>query len=230
MAVPASRRAGHFRDPRRPGPDHRDARGGPRAQTVGHRDPADRDGRRRHHRHRHLRRHRRGRRHRRARRDPLLRARRGRLHVLRALLRRARLVDPGVRQRVHLRVRDARRARRLDHRLGPDPRVRRVGRRGRGRLGRQRQRLPRARPSAWTLPDAISQVARRTAACSTCRPCSSCWRSRCCWCAAPGRARGANLVMVGVKLRRADVLHRRRVCSTSAPATCSRSCRTASTA
>ena len=32
---------------------------------------------------------------------------------------------------------------RLDHRLGPDPRVRRLGRRRRGRLGRQLQRVPR---------------------------------------------------------------------------------------
>ena len=52
---------------------------------------------------------------------------------------------PVVRQRVHVRVRDARRAGRLDHRLGPDPRVRRVGRRGRGRLGRLPQRAARLR-------------------------------------------------------------------------------------
>ena len=53
------------------------------------------------------------------------------------------VVDPGLRQRLHLRLRHAGRARRLDHRLGPDPRVRRLGgRRGR-RLGRQPQRVPR---------------------------------------------------------------------------------------
>ena len=46
-------------------------------------------------------------------------------------------IDPGLRQRLHLRLRHAGRARGLDHRLGPDPRVRRLGRGGRRRLGRQ---------------------------------------------------------------------------------------------
>ena len=52
----------------------------------------------------------------------------------------------------------------------------------------------------YELPDAISTVARRTAACSTCPRSSSCWRSRSCWSAAPARAPRVNLVMVGVKL------------------------------
>ena len=40
------------------------------------------------------------------------------------LLRRDGLDDPDRRQRLHLLLRDARRVHRLDHRLGPDPRVR----------------------------------------------------------------------------------------------------------
>ena len=101
-------------------------------------------GHRRHHRHRHLRDHRRG--------DRRLRARRSSSSfvlagvtcaLLRALLRRAGVDDPGLRQRLHLRLRDAGRARRLDHRLGPDPRVRRLGRGGRRRLGRLPQRPAR---------------------------------------------------------------------------------------
>ena len=65
---------------------------------------------------------------------PLVRPGRGRLPLRRPLLRRVRVDDPDRRQRLHLRLRDAGRARRLDHRLGPDPRVplRRLD--GRGRL------------------------------------------------------------------------------------------------
>ena len=131
---------------------HRDTPGALRPQADG--TPRPRDGRgrraqarrrrprphgarhRRHHRHRHLRHHRRGDRGRRPLDRPVLRAGRHHLPVLGALLRRARVVDPGFGQRLHVRVRDARRAGRLDHRLGPDPRVRRVGRRGGGGLGR----------------------------------------------------------------------------------------------
>ena len=43
---------------------------------------------------------------------------------------------PQAGKRLRLLVRDARRARRLDHRLGPDPRVRRRQRRGRDLVGR----------------------------------------------------------------------------------------------
>ena len=50
------------------------------------------------------------------------------LPARRAVLRRVRGHDAGGRQRLYLRLHHARRALRLDHRLGPDPRVR--GRRG----------------------------------------------------------------------------------------------------
>ena len=49
--------------------------------------------------------------------------RRLRLFVRRPLLRRVRGDDPDRRKRVHVRLRDDGRARRLDHRLGLDPRV-----------------------------------------------------------------------------------------------------------
>ena len=52
-------------------------------------------------------------------------------------------------------LRDAGRARRLDHRLGPDPRVRRLGRRGRGRLGRVLNDLLDSL-FGITLPDSIA--------------------------------------------------------------------------
>ena len=84
---------------------------------------------------------------------PLVRARGRDVHVLRALLRRARVVDPGLRHRLHLLLRDDRRAGRLDHRLGPDPRIRRLGRRRRGRLGRVPVNdLPRLGCSASRCP------------------------------------------------------------------------------
>ena len=79
---------------------------------------------RRDHRHRHLRHHRRGDRRRRPGDHPVVRPRRRHLRVLRALLRRAGVDDPGLRQRLHVLLRDDGRARRVDHRLGPDPRVR----------------------------------------------------------------------------------------------------------
>ena len=112
--------------------DRRRRRPAPR----GRRGQPHRDGPGRHHRHRHLRDHRRG--------DqplgpgdrPVLRARRRHLRLQRAVLLRAGLDDPGLRLGLHVLLRHARRARRLDHRLGPDPRVRRLGRRGGGRLGR----------------------------------------------------------------------------------------------
>ena len=55
---------------------------------------------------------------------PVLRSRGGRLRLGGPLLRGVRVDGPGRGQRLHVLVRDARRARRLDHRLGPDPRVR----------------------------------------------------------------------------------------------------------
>ncbi len=59
----------------------------------------------------------------------------------RAVLRRVRLDRAGRGQRVHLLLRDVRRVRRLDHRLGPDPGVRRRG----GRRGQRLVQLPRHR-------------------------------------------------------------------------------------
>ena len=56
------------------------------------------------------------------------------LHLRRALLRRVRVDGAGRRLGLHLRVRHARRAVRVDHRLGPDPRIR-------GRLVDGRARL-----------------------------------------------------------------------------------------
>ena len=61
---------------------------------------------------------------------PLLRRHRRGLRIRGALLRRVRGDGADLRQRLHLFLRDARRARRVDHRLGPDHRVR----------GRQRRR------------------------------------------------------------------------------------------
>ena len=48
----------------------------------------------------------------------------GGLRIRRALLFRARQHGAGGRQRLYLRIRDSRRAGRLDHRLGPHPRIR----------------------------------------------------------------------------------------------------------
>ena len=81
---------------------------------------------RRHHRHRHLRAHRHGRGQpgRPGDHDVVSRGGPG-VRVRGALLRRVRLDDSDRRQRLHLRLRDAGRAGRLDDRLGPDPRVRR---------------------------------------------------------------------------------------------------------
>ena len=65
----------------------------------------------------------------------------------RPLLRRADRDDPHLGQRLHLRLRHARRVRGLDHRLGPDPRVRGRQRRGGHRLVGLLRIVP-ARPSA----------------------------------------------------------------------------------
>ena len=78
----------------------------------------------------------RGRQARRARHHPLVRHRGARVRLRGALLRGAGRDDPGRGQRLHLRLRHARRDPGLDHRLGPDPGVH--GRRvpGRDRAGR----------------------------------------------------------------------------------------------
>ena len=80
-----------------------------------------------------------------------VRAPRRRLRAGGAVLRGARRDDPAGRQRVRLLVRDARRAGRLDHRLGPDPRVR-------GRQHRGGDRVER-----------LLQLAAHAASASTCR-------------------------------------------------------------
>ena len=61
------------------------------------------------------------------------------MRLRRTLLRRIRLADPDRRLGLHLRLRDAGRDLRLDHRLGPDPGIRL-------RRGDRRLRLERLRP------------------------------------------------------------------------------------
>ena len=65
-----------------------------------------------------------GRQLRRARADAVLRPFRTGLRLRRPLLCRIRRHDPAGRQRLHLRLRHPGRTVRLDHRLGPDPRIR----------------------------------------------------------------------------------------------------------
>ena len=97
----------------------------------------------------------------------LVRPRGYRLRLRRPLLRRVRGDDPGRRVGVHLRLRDPGRARRLDHRLGPDPRVplRRLHRRG--RLVRLLGLLPEGprhqHPAASTPPRRTPTWPRRDA-------------------------------------------------------------------
>ena len=104
-----------------------------------------------------------------------------RLRVRRPLLRRDGLDRADRRQRLHLRLRDDGRIHRLDHRLGPDPRIRARRHHGRDRLVGLRRELSqgyrhrRARPhsparrSPTTPPTRV--VARRPARSSTCRRC-----------------------------------------------------------
>ena len=83
----------------------------------------------------------------------LLRGRRPHLHLRGALLRGVRLDGAGRRLGLHLRLRHARRAVRLDHRLGPGARVR----------GRRRRRWPTAGRSTSRTSSQIFgvHVARR---------------------------------------------------------------------
>ena len=119
---------------------------------------------------------------------------RRRLRVLGPLLRRVRGDGAGGRQRLHLRVRDDRRVRRLDHRLGPDPRVRAQRRDGGRRLVRLlrelRSRCRRARSRralASPPPDGRLQPAGGASSCSSSRRCWSSasssrpTRTRCWW-------------------------------------------------
>ena len=149
------------------------AREGARAAPRRRRARPDRARPRRDHRHRHLRDHRRGDHDLGAVDHPRLHDRRRDLRVLRARVRGAGLLDPGLGQRLHVLLRDARRARGVDHRLGPDPRVRRLDRGRRGRLGPVLQRAARlaVRPLAARVD---RQPARRGRHRSTCRPPSSC--------------------------------------------------------
>ena len=98
---------------------------------------------------------------------------RDRLRIRGAVLRRAGLHDPGGGQRLHLRLRDHGRDFRLDHRLGPDPRIRRLEHgRGGGILG-VLERPAGKRHSAFICPNRsrirFSSKASPPARFSTCR-------------------------------------------------------------
>ena len=142
--------------------------------------------------------------------DSLVRAARRGLRARGALLRRTGVDDSASGQRLRLCVRDARRTRRLDHRLGSDPRVRRR-QRGRGDLvGRLLQDVARwrGRHAAGLADDRLSDGAPqlqsrgarparhgaaragRADARQSCRRPASSWASRGCCCAARARARG----------------------------------------
>ena len=103
----------------------------------------------------------------RSRHRPLLRSGGHRLHFRRPLLRRVCLAHPDRRLGLHLRLRHAGRALRLDHRLGPDPGVC-FWRRHRGlRLERLRAQLPaglRHSHSAATHAGARRRPGRSTTA------------------------------------------------------------------
>ena len=104
----------------------------------------------------------------------VLRRRRPRLPLRRPLLRRVRLPGPGGRQRLHLRLRHPGRAARLDHRLGPDPRIRHGLRLRRRRPGRNTSTnsSTSSSPGRCRSSFATTRSARRGPG-STCRPCSS---------------------------------------------------------
>ena len=125
----------------------------PAARTVGRGPDGLRD--RRRHRHRHLRAHRQGGRGPgRAGRRHLLRGRRVRLRARRPLLRRVRLHRAGRGVRLHVQLRDARRAHRVDHRLGPHPRARARREHGGGRLVRLLRRTC-STPSGSPCPESV---------------------------------------------------------------------------
>ena len=92
-----------------------------------------------------------------------------RLRAGRALLRRVRLHRPGRRLGLHLLLREPRRAGRLDHRLGPDPRAR--ARRRDGGLGLVGL-LPRGLPRHPRREPAHVDRRRRTTTSSPRRSCS----------------------------------------------------------
>ena len=105
--------------------------------------------------------------------------RRRRQRARRPVLRGVRVDRADRRLGLHLRLRDARRIRRVDHRLGSDPRVRARRGDGRRRLVRQR-RQPARRLRRFTCRRRISAApgtvialatARPSRRCSICRPC-----------------------------------------------------------
>ena len=159
------------KDHSRAGRGHPGRRRRGRPQAGRRRARPDRARHRRRHRYRHLRGHRR--RHRRCGPggDPVVRPGGVDVRVLGALLRGAGVVDPGLRQRLHLRLRDARRARGVDHRLGPDPRVRRRPWRPSPWAGAATS-TSSSRTRSGSRCRNRSRTRPRTAARSTCRPCA----------------------------------------------------------
>ena len=122
----------------------------------------------------------------------VVRARRPRLRLRGALLRRVRGDDSDLRQRLYLRLRHARRDLRVDDRLGPDPRIRRRLDDGRGRLERllpadsRRASASTCRSGCRRRPTAGAGRAHQPA-----RRSSSCSPSWCCWSSACARARAS---------------------------------------
>ncbi len=131
----------------------------------------------------------------------VVRPRRPGLRLRRAVLRRVRGDDSDLRQRLHLRLRHARRDLRLDDRLGPDPRVRRRVDDRRGRL----ERLLPADPRRLRPPPAGLDVAPRRrpaskARSSTCRRSSSCSAITALLVIGVRESARFNAVMVAIKL------------------------------
>ena len=109
-----------------------------------------------------------------------------RLQLRRIVLRRAGLDDPHRRQRLHLLLRHARRNFRLDHRLGPHPRIRGLERRGRGRLCRIYESATgglRPQPAGQMGEPGLGRGSNGRAPISISPASSSFSFSRCCWCA-----------------------------------------------
>ena len=159
----------------------------------------------------------------------LLRHRGPRVRIRRALLRRVRGDDSDLRQRLHLRLRHARRDLRVDDRLGPDPRIRRRVDDRRGRLERILPAHPRRvrHRAAGVDERGAGRGAGRAH-----QPAGGAHRAR--DHGAAGR-RGARERAVQRRdgrgqARRRAVLHRRRRAPTSSRRTGRRSCPTASRA
>ena len=109
-----------------------------------------------------------------------------RLQFCRIVLRRTGLDDPDRRQRLHLLLRNARRNFCLDHRLGPDSRIRGQQRRGRGWLCRLYKGATRGIRHQLAGKMGESRLGLRDSgrAPTSISPASSSFSfSRCCWCA-----------------------------------------------